>query len=336
MTDRVVDIHSHITPRSYIDLLKARTEFPLVVQDGEVERLVPFPNRQGRVITDDDWDVERKVQYMDRFGIATSVVSLGNPILDPFNGVEAAGIARQMNAELSQLEGDTGGRLVGMGVLPQYEIAAAAETVAEIASTAGLHGVVTGPTICGMRFNSPHLEPVWEVLNATRIPVLLHPQHSDTSQELEGFGDALPVSLGFPFQTTAAVAQLAFAGVLERFPDIRLVASHGGGSLPFLAARLDAVWRSYATAQERVKTPPSQQLSLIYLDVVVFHDRAMKAAADLVGPSQLCFGTDHPFAIADPEGHLNSIDRLFDGDDRAAVLSTTADNLFGLLDAESS
>ena len=138
-----------------------------------------------------------------------------------------------------------------------------------------------------------------------------------------GIGHALPVAVGFPVETTIAVARLVFGGVLHRYPDLRIIASHGGGTLPYLAGRLDAGWRSDPSLSTRAPSPPSSVLGRLFLDAVLYHPRALRAAADLVGTEHLAFGTDHPFSIADPVANLAAIDEAFMEADADRVLAGT-------------
>jgi aminocarboxymuconate-semialdehyde decarboxylase len=131
-------------------------------------------------------------------------------------------------------------------------------------------------------------------------------------------------------ETTVALARLVMAGVLHRHPALRLVASHGGGTIPYLAGRLDAGWRSDPSLAARAPSPPSAVLGQLYLDAVVYHERALAAAADLVGSDHLAFGTDHPFSIADPQANLAAIDAAFSGSDLERVLGRTAAELYSL------
>src|SRR5712692_2845426 len=141
----IVDIHSHLYPRSYIDLLKARQEIPLVAGEPGAERFVIFRDEAvpggGRPFGPEFWDPAEKLAFMDRTGIASSVVSLGNPWLDPFTGPEAADLARTVNAEFARLESESGSRLHGLGVLPADSLESAVAVAAEVAATPSLYGV---------------------------------------------------------------------------------------------------------------------------------------------------------------------------------------------------
>ena len=148
------------------------------------------------------------------------------------------------------------------------------------------------------------------MLSATGLPLLLHPSDAVGGEALDGYGHALPIALGFPFETTVGVTRLVLAGVLTRHPGLRVIASHGGGTLPFLAHRLDAVWRSSPDARARLDSePPSEALARVYVDTIVYGDGPLSAMRDLVPDAHAMYGTDHPFSVADPQINRDVLDR---------------------------
>jgi aminocarboxymuconate-semialdehyde decarboxylase len=328
MSSLVVDIHTHLYPGVYLDALRARTEAPRLIPSAEGERFVIFPGEQGRVMGAEYSDVALKLAFMETAGIDQSVVSLGNPWLDPIP--DSLGLARDLNAEFAALRDETGARIVGLGVLPSDGVAEAVEVAGEIADSDALYGVVSGTRIAGLRLDDEGLDPLWAVLEASGLPLLIHPHYGLGLDELLGYSHALPVGLAFPFETTGAVARMVFGGVYERFPDLKIVASHGGGALPFLAGRLDAAWHSDPAVQDRLPVEPSRRLPKLFLDALTYHPRAMLATADLVGVGQMGFGTDHPFSVSDPAANLQGVAEAFEGADRDAVLHASAIDYFGL------
>ncbi len=331
----VIDAHSHLYPRSYLELLKTRTEIPRIGDHDGAEHFVIFRGEQaipggGRKLDESFWDVEAKVAYMDRVGIDQTVVSLGNPWLDPFDGPESADWARRLNEELASLDAETDGRVVALGVLPTNDVESAVEVAREVAATPTLHGLIGSCRVCGLEFDNERLTPFWEELESSELPLFVHPHDGVALDELAGYGNSLPLALGFPFETTIAVTKLVFSGVLARFPRLRIIVAHGGGTLPFLAARLDVTWRSDPAAQAKLDSAPSSQLACLYLDAVLYHPRALHAAAELVGPHRMVFGTDHPFFSSDPRTSLDAVVAEFADGERTDVLGATALSLFGL------
>lgn len=336
MTSPVIDAHSHLYPRSYVELLKARDRLPRIVGEQGDERFIIFANEEGpggtggRPIDPTYWDLGEKLAFMDRHGIDRSVVGLGNPWLDPIEGPEAVAAARALNEEFASMEKETNGRVGGLGVLPQHDVAEAAEVAGEVAEHPALYGVANGTRLCGRFLDNPGLDPVWGTLEATGSPFLIHPHYGIPLPEFAGATTMYPLALGFPFETSVAVSRLIMGGGLQRFPRLRVVAAHGGGTLPYLAGRLDAVWRSDAATRRLLPVPPSEELAKLALDAVVYAPRALRAAADLAGVDRLMFGTDHPFTVADPQANLAAIDEALDEGGRRLVRGDAALAYFGL------
>jgi len=336
-TVEVIDVHSHIYPPVFLDLLRTRSRHPRVATVDGRDQFIIFPDEDdperptGRPIDDAFWDATVKLAFMDRAGIGRAVLSLGNPWLDPFPGPESVDHADTINDELVRIAERSDGRLVSVGILPCSSPADAATVIRTIGGAQHpLRGIVTGPRICGLALDDGRLEPVWEALDRTRLTWILHPSDGLGVAEMVGYGQALPIALAFPFETTVAVARYVLAGVVRRHPDIRLLVSHGGGTLPYLAARLDTVWRADPSARVKLEDEaPSASLARLHLDALTYHQRSLAAAADLVG-DKLAFGTDHPFAVADPEGNLAVIDATLGGAARDRVVAGTALDLFAM------
>lgn len=331
----IIDSHSHLYSQSYMDLLRSRSALPRIDERDGSSYFIIFPEEEhtgGRLMEAPMWSLEEKLAAMDRGGFDRSVVSLGNPWLVPVEGPESIDWANRINADFASFEARTGGRIHGLGVLPNADPDAAAKVVQEIADTHGLYGVITGCRICGRTFDAPELEPVWVALSRTSLPIFVHPHYAVAIDQLGGFGTILPLGIGFPVETSIAVTRPILSGVLQRHPGIKLLVAHGGGVLPYLAARLDVSWRGDDQAQKRLAIPPSEALSAVWLDSVVYHRRALYAAVDLLGKDRLLFGTDHPFFKDSPKDIFATVAEAF-ADDAAvldAVAGQNAISFFGL------
>ena len=335
--NHLVDVHSHIYPMPYLELLETRQDIPRVDKLGGRRKFVIFPEEEsprgggGREMGAEFWDLEEKIRFMDSLGIDRSIVSLGNPWLDPFPDARGDEAAAQVNLIMSGYEEVSGGRVTAVGVLPASSIEAVIKTLGEIAENSGLYGIVTGPRIAGRRFDDLELDPVWRELERLSLPLFVHPQNGTELTELTGYDHTLPVGLGFPFETTIAVTRLVFGGVLARYPELRILVAHGGGCLPYLGGRLDAVWRSDPEIAGSLPEPPSAYLQRLYLDALVYYGPAFQSAYRLVGAKHLLFGTDHPFSVANPELNLQTIQHELDNSgDLQFVTGISAETLFNL------
>lgn|GEM_PF-1188845 len=339
---RIIDIHSHIYPEPYLQLLEGRLKIPRVInRDGKREFLI-FSQETGSQITKgrpmgpEYWVIEEKLAFMDKFGVDRSLISLGNPWMDPFPNEAGDKATVTLNQILGSYEEITNGRLVSLGVLPTSSVALAANTVEMIARTKGLYGATTGPSIAGKSFDDPLLEPFWGILAGCGLPLFIHPEDSLPLESLKGFNQSLHFALGFPMETTIALSRLVLSGVLARFPSLRIIVAHGGGCLPFLGGRLDAVHRIHSSPDGLLPNPPSSYLQQLYLDALVYYAPAFQAAYSLVGEKHLMFGTDHPFSIADPEVNITTIKEEVDTPDTYHnIMESNAVQLFGLKDARS-
>jgi aminocarboxymuconate-semialdehyde decarboxylase len=331
----IVDCHSHLYPRSYIELLRSRTEIPRVDERDGASYFVIFQEEAyggGRLMDATMWSIEEKLAAMDRGGFDRSVVSLGNPWLDPVRGAASIDWADRINGEFASFEKDSGGRICGLGVLPNADPEDAARGIKNIAETDGLYGVISGCRICGHAFDDPVLEPVWAELSRTGLPIFVHPHYAVAIDQLGGFGTILPLGIGFPVETSIAVARLVLSGVTERHPGLKLLVAHAGGVLPYLATRLDVSWRGDVEVRKRLSVPPSQALSGLWLDSVVYHRRALATAADLFGHGRILFGTDHPFFKEAPRDIFETVAEAF-AENHTAMTAVAGDNavsFFGL------
>jgi aminocarboxymuconate-semialdehyde decarboxylase len=137
-------------------------------------------------------------------------------------------------------------------------------------------------------------------------------------------------SVGQPVETAVALSHLIFGGVLDRHAGLKICAAHGGGYLPTYAGRAEHAYQERPDARTMAH-PPSEYLSRIWFDCLVYSPQALKALIDQVGVSQVVVGTDYPFDMGYYDIH-SLIARVtgLSGADRAALLGGTAAKLLGL------
>ncbi|KAI8626790.1 2-amino-3-carboxymuconate-6-semialdehyde decarboxylase [Xylariaceae sp. FL1651] len=325
---KVVDIHTHMYPPAYVELLESRQTIPLIrrfagakdpryiILPAEAEALdkitasdsdSPPAHLPGRPVTTHYSSLAQKLHFMDTHGIDISVISLANPWLD-FVAPEAAGeTAKSINSAFSAMCASAPGRLFFFATLP---LTAPPEALlAAVGHVRGLpycRGVILGTTGLGRGLDDPALVPVLRALAAGRLTVFLHPHYGLPSEvwgprATEEYGHVLPLALGFPMETTIAVARMYLAGVFDAVPDLRMLLAHSGGTLPFLAGRIEScvvhdghlVRAGKVTAARRTVWQVLREQ--VYLDAVIYSDVGLKAAIDASGVDRLMFGTDHPF-----------------------------------------
>lgn len=308
----IVDVHTHIYPPTYVSLLRSRKTVPyvrtfadapdssrLIILPGEDDPSTPSTSR-GRPIGPEYYDIAQKIAFMDQHKIDTSVISLANPWLDFLPAEEAGEAARKINDDVEEICARYEGRLYAFGTLPLS--AETAVIVAEVQRLAGLkhmRGVIMGTSGLGNGLDEAALDPVYAALEKYGQLIFLHP-HYGLPKEVYGpraneYGHVLPLALGFPLETTIAVSRMLLSGVWDRFKKLNVLLAHSGGTLPFLAGRIESCLLHDGHLKKQGKTEHRRDVwdilkTNIYLDAVIYSEVGLKAAADASGADRLLFG----------------------------------------------
>jgi predicted TIM-barrel fold metal-dependent hydrolase len=154
------------------------------------------------------------------------------------------------------------------------------------------------------------MEAVYEACERLGLVIFLHPHYGigggggaygeeQGAAATRDYGHVLPLALGFPFETSLAVARLLLSGYLDRFPRLTFLLAHAGGTLPFLAGRLDSCVAHDPAVATRLQHTPSEYLRRnFYFDGVIYHRPGLEALLQFLGPDyadRVVWGTDHPF-----------------------------------------
>ena len=123
----------------------------------------------------------------------------------------------------------------------------------------------------------------------------------------------LTASIGFTTDTTLAVARMIYDGFFDRYQKLKIIASHGGGTLPFLIGRLDQCFEFIPACRTKIVEKPSLQARRIFCDSVVFTDDALAMAINVFGSENVLYGSDYPHTIGDMPGCLKRVNGLADG-----------------------
>ena len=142
--------------------------------------------------------------------------------------------------------------------------------------------------------------PVWEELNRRKAVVYTHPTVAACCRNLKF--EVPPASIEYATDTTRTIASLVFSGTASRFPDIRWIHSHGGGTMPFLISRFLVDEKGLKEREKRLPNGVMYELKKFYYDTAqANHPGALAAILKLVTPAQILYGTDYPFRPAAEE-----------------------------------
>ncbi len=261
----ITDVHAHYYPRRYLELI-GRPGLP-----------PPMAAALG------GQSVSERLALLDRTGIDTQVLSVSQaqPYLpDPVAAAEAARVGNDLFAELCA---DHPGRFLAFAALPLPHQDQALAEIARVAGMATVVGFTIGCSVADHQLDDPVLDPVLAELDRRRAVVFLHPVGQEDTPWLAGHNLAWLV--GAPFEDTAAALRLILAGVPDRYPGLRFIVPHLGGTIPFL---LDRVTRK--SADEIIRG-----LRRMYYDTVSGSPEALASTCRAFGASRILFGTDYPY-----------------------------------------
>ena len=311
MSEGRIDVHQHILPPFWAEELKRR---------GSPHRTHP-------------WSPELAISFMDSRRIAKGFLSLTAPALTAWDEDELRSAARRVNdytADVVQRHPDRFGNFI---TLPLPDMDGALDEVAHGFDALHADGVILLSNY-GERFlGDPVFEPLWAELDRRKAIVFVHPTRTALA-ELPG----LPAPLiDFPFATTRTACDMVYRGVLDRYPDMRVILSHAGGFLPYAAHRFVTCAGTMPGAPEQAAMTAA--FRRFYFDTALSSSPSaipsLKAFAD---PARILFGSDFPYA---PGGLDEPFTALLDGSrdlsaaDHAAIDHGNARLLFqtALVDA---
>jgi predicted TIM-barrel fold metal-dependent hydrolase len=228
---------------------------------------------------------------MDRHAIATAITSISEPGIYFGDKAFAIDLARRCNEFSAQLIRDYPRRFGAFAILPLPDIDASLRELEYALDTLNLDGVVLLSSVDGWYLGDPLFDVLFTELNRRKAIVFLHPTLPAINSALKL--DLPPFLIEFVFDTTRAVTNLLYSGTLERCPEIRIIAAHAGGTVPFLAYRISMGQIMLSGVPQGALTYLKQ---LHYDTALSANPNALRSLLELVDTSQIHFGSDYPFA----------------------------------------
>jgi len=291
---RIIDSHFHWRPRSVLDYLCRRTDYPRAQPNAKGG--YTYWRHEGKRISNvgGEWfDLEAQLAHLDTLDPGMGVICSVGPFtvsFTDFAGEEARDICMMWNEEMAARQRQYAGRFWGTGVVPLNDTKIAIEVMEHAINTLGLVGInLPGSVGADPHIDAPRLEPFYDRVEALDVPLFLHPTDGIYEDLLDGYNGALYLSLGRVVDVSVAAYRLVLSGIMERHPNLKIFMSHTGGALPYQAGRMDK--NSGAAKLPRM---PSEYLRRMYTDTVSPHTAGIKFAIDFYGVDHVMYGSDYP------------------------------------------
>jgi len=324
----VIDVHTHMFTTKWLELLK---------KTGGTYNIKTRPDGQDEIFRGDTpvvipqkghFDWELRIQAMDAAGIDVSVVSLTCP--NVYWGGEDVSVraAVEANDNVADAQSRYPDRLRWFASLP-WEYPQRAVQELERACAKGAVGVMVLANVSGKSLTDPMFAPIWAEIDKRGLPVLVHPTDPPGVDLMDMTKFDLSWSVGFMFDTTLAITRMIFEGFFDQYPNLNIIASHGGGTLPYLVGRFEKGDEVEIPSRRQMKRKPTDYLRHIYYDSITYNLGALQYLISVVGESQVMFGTDWPHQVHDVKGAFANTARL-PAPQMNAVRGSNAQRLFKL------
>ncbi|MBT3915649.1 MAG: amidohydrolase [Rhodospirillaceae bacterium] len=323
----VIDIHTHSLSEKWLNLVreKGKPDLEIGTHPNGNEFLIEF-GTPSMGLTEGMFDYQRRIKDMDAEGIDVSIVSLTSP--NTFWGTEEIGVecARIMNDDMAAAQTSYPDRIRFFATLPWEYPKRAAEEL-ERAVGLGAVGVMTLANVRGKYLNDQLFDPVWTDIEKRGLPVLIHPTIPLGSEKMDLGTHRLAAPVGFMFDTTLAIARMIMDGFIDRYPNIKIIAAHAGGFLPYVSKRMDLFFEK-AEFEKKITDNPSTYLERIYYDSIIYQADGLQSLINLAGPDRIMFGTDYPHPADIPV--LKQLVADLPTDQSTKIFGTAAERLFKL------
>jgi predicted TIM-barrel fold metal-dependent hydrolase len=271
----MIDVHFHLIPQFYRDAVYAAGSGPAIGR---------YP----------DWTPQLALELMDKQGIALAMLSLGQPGVGFLPDGKAAAFARRCNDYAAELIGQHPARFGCFGLLPMHDVGAALAEARYCLETLRFEGISLFASYGAKFLGDSAFDPVLDYLNARNTVAHIHPSLHPSSKSLDlpwpGF------MIEYPFDTTRAAVNLLFSGALERFANIKLILSHAGGTLPFLAWRLSVAPMIDKRLKQRSREEILKSLKTFWYDnALAGGAQPFATLSQIAAPDRILFGSDWPF-----------------------------------------
>ena len=276
-------------------------------------------------------DLDYRAGVLQELGVAKQVVTLTTPGTHVEKPDVAVRLAAMVNDEFKAAMERPDGKFTALATLPLNDPTASAKELERAMRQLGMRGAMLFSNVNGVALSDQRYWPLYEIANDRGAVLYIHPEHPINVEMMKEYW-LMPL-VGFLYDTTLAAASLVFAGVPERFPKIRWALCHLGGTIPYLAERLDRGFYAFRDCRANIQREPSSYLKQFYYDTVNFNQGALKLAIDFPGADHILAGSDYPHQIGSISSMLDAIAKLPVSDaERQGIYGGNAAKLLGLVD----
>jgi aminocarboxymuconate-semialdehyde decarboxylase len=323
---RIVDFHNHYYPPEYLDALGPAGSRLEITHDKEGNPIVHYPGEYN-VMVRGHRDIAYRAGVLAEHGVDTQMISLTTPGTHVEEPAVAARLSAITNDAFARVMADYRGRFVPLATLPLCDPAASVSEFVRAVDQLKFPGAMLFSNVNGTGLDDRRFWPLYEAAHERRAVLMIHPTYPVGVEAMREYW-LMPLN-GFLFDTTLAASKLVMSGVVKRHPRIKWVLGHLGGTIPYLAERLDRGWRAFKECRAHIDEPPTAYLKRhFWYDTVNFAQGPLKLAIEFAGVGRILAGSDYPHMIGSIPLMLEAIKALpISDDDKELILGRNAEGL---------
>jgi aminocarboxymuconate-semialdehyde decarboxylase len=323
MTEQKLDLHTHFYTEEFFQRVRDLPSEFSFAKSSTGQTIITYRGARFFGVTPAMTNVSQRLEEMDRVGIDVEVISLSTPNVFFTDGQHQPGVARMINDSYAELITQHPKRFKGFASIPMDAPEAALKELHRAIDELKLNGVILLSNIGGKALTAPEYRTFFAEANRMKLCIFLHPMLPANSEAFKEY--VLGPIVGFPFDTSLAVARMCYDGMFEEFPDIRWLIGHLGGAVPYLMERMDNGFRDFADCRAKIDKLPSTYLKKLYYDTVSFSPYTLKMVREMVGADHMVMGSDYPHLLGSIDRAVTSIESLeIPDEEKQQIFSATA------------
>ncbi|MCL2336598.1 MAG: amidohydrolase family protein [Firmicutes bacterium] len=318
-----IDIFNHVMLPKYKEALyKYADKFP-------TERAV---QDKRPVLTNCEERMRKLEPYEDLVQVISTTMP---PIEEIVSPEEALELTRLCNDEMADAVAKYPQHIAAIANVPLNNIDYALQETERAITKLGFKGIQVYTRVNGKPMSCDEMTPLYEMMSKFDLPIWIHPMRSsgepDFAAETVSYNQLFSI-FGWPYDTTAAMIRLVFAGIFEKFPTIKFITHHLGGMVPYFSDRIIA---HYNNGLERLKgeffpgltKQPIEYLKMFYADTALDGNSnySLECGLAFFGEDHVLFGTDMPY---DVENGDVSIREAINGIEKMAISDSTKKKIY--------
>jgi aminocarboxymuconate-semialdehyde decarboxylase len=271
-----IDIHNHFYPQVYLDEVGRLGGKVQLVEESGGKRVFMIDGTPVVHISPAQLDPVLRIKDMDACGVDMQMLSLTMPHVYLWEPEAGLALSRAVNDAFAKIVSEYPKRFTAACTVPLQDTKLAIGELERAVEKLGFRAVYLITSIDGKPIHGRELWPFYERATELGVPVFLHPFLPPGADQMRDFW--LQTVLGVLFESALTAARLAFSGLFEAVPDLKVVVPHIGGLIPYSLGRLDKGFRTHAPCSEFISKPPSEYLKNLYIDSVAFESEALQFA----------------------------------------------------------